>query len=241
MVRGAAYRWFSEAYEVVMANVAYRALAYAASQPRDLPGWLGEVVSDWHIVDSTTVKLDDALRNEYRGTGDYAALKVHKRFSVGVGTTVGYHLSPAREHDAKHLTIDESWRGLGLLADLGYASLRLLHDCERFDVRYVLRLKESWKPKVDRVVRGSMAAPLTAGTDLDLLLDDEHLLLDGGTIDADVTVGRGADPVRCRLVGVRIKGTYCYYLTNLPRRVGPNQVQQALPRALGNRDGQQAR
>ena len=38
-------------------------------------------------MDSSTVKLDDRLKGEYPGTGDYAALKVHKHFSVGVGTT----------------------------------------------------------------------------------------------------------------------------------------------------------
>ena len=43
-----------------------------------------------------------------------------------------HSISPAREHDAPHLTLDESWRGLGLLADLGYASIKLLRDAKRF-------------------------------------------------------------------------------------------------------------
>jgi len=47
-------------------------------------GVLGKLVRDWHIVDSTTVKLPKALIAEYQGAGDYAALKIHKRFSVGV-------------------------------------------------------------------------------------------------------------------------------------------------------------
>lgn len=33
-----------------------------------------------------------------------------------MGTTIGYHLSSAREHDAPHLCLVESRRGLGLLA-----------------------------------------------------------------------------------------------------------------------------
>ena len=85
VVRGGFYRWFGPALEAVMGTVRERALAYVAEQPVDLPGWLGRYVRDWRIVDSSTVKLDDRLMAEYPGAGEYAALKVHKCFSVGVG------------------------------------------------------------------------------------------------------------------------------------------------------------
>lgn len=189
-----------------------------------MPGWLAKYGRDWHIVDSSTVKLHDSLKHLYRGTGKYAALKIHKRFSVGIGTTIDYHISPARHHDARHLVLDESWRGLGLLVDLGYASLKLLRDAERFDVHYVIRLKESWKPKVDRLHSGALTRTFCKGTDLDLLLDTDVLLLDGTTIDADVTVGAGTAAVRCRMVAVEHNGTYRFYLTNLPRAVRPAQI-----------------
>ncbi len=224
VVRGAFYSWFGRPLEQVLDVVRNRALAYAAAQPLDLPGLLGAEVRDWHIVDSTTVKLDDALKDEYPGTGDYAALKIHKRFSVGIGTTIGYHLSPAREHDAPHLKVDESWRGLGLLADLGYASLDLLQSCERHGVQYVIRLKENWKPKVDHVARGSVRGVLLPGHDLDLLLDSETLVLDGKVIDADVRVGSGAREVRCRLVGVPTDKGYAFFLTSLPPRIAARSV-----------------
>jgi hypothetical protein len=216
VVRGAFYSWFGPELERVLNAVRDRALAYALAQPLDLPGVLGAEVRDWHIFDSTTVRLDDALKKEYPGAGDYAALKIHKRFSVGLGTTIGYHLSPAREHDAPHLRIDESWRGLGLLADLGYASLDLLRTCERCGVHYVIRLKENWKPKVDHVARGTLRETFAPGTDLDLLIDAETLVLDGKVIDADVRVGRGAREIRCRLVGVPTEKGYCYFLSSLP-------------------------
>jgi len=225
VVRGSAYAWFGETFERLMEQVRDRALAYARSLPLDLPGVLGAHVSDWHIVDSMTVRLDDRLEAEYPSTGDHAALKVHKRFSVGLGTTWDYHFSPAREHDAPHLTIDETWRGLGLLVDLGYASHQLLRDCEEHDVRFVLRLKENWKPKVDRIERGQVGRTFFKGTDLDALLADEVLLLKGRSVDLDVTMGSGLDAVRCRLVGVRgPKGRWHWYLTNLPRDVSPAQV-----------------
>lgn len=224
VARGAFYAWFGTELERVLEAVRDRALTYAARQPLDLPGVLGAEVRDWHIYDSTTVRLDDALKGEYPGAGDYAALKIHKRFSVGLGTTIAYHLSPAREHDAPHLRVDESWRGLGLLADLGYASLDLLQRCERHGVHLVIRLKENWKPKVDHVARGALKATFTPGSDLDLLLDAEVLALDGKIIDADVRVGSGKQEVRCRLVGVPVEKGYCFFLTSLPPRIAPRSV-----------------
>jgi hypothetical protein len=88
-----------------MGALADRALAYARAQQVDLTGMLGGV-QDWDIVDSTTVRVRDALQDELPGAGDYAALKVHKVLSIGCGAPVRYHFSPAREHDSRHLQID---------------------------------------------------------------------------------------------------------------------------------------
>lgn len=224
VVRGAFYSWFGRPLEKVLETVRDRALSFAAAQPLDLPGLLGAEVRDWHIVDATTVRLDDALKKEYPGAGDYAALKIHKRFSVGIGTTIAYHVSPAREHESPHLKLDESWRGLGLLVDLGYASLDLLQSCERHGVHYVIRLKENWKPRVDHVARGTLRGTLFPGLDLDLLIDSETLLLDGKVIDADVRVGRDSREVACRLVGIPTEKGYAFFLTSLPPRIAPRSV-----------------
>jgi hypothetical protein len=225
----------------VLEVVRGRALTYAAAQPLDLPGVLGAEVRDWHIYDSTTVRLDDALKAEYPGAGDYAAFKIHKRFSVGLGTTVDYHLSPAREHDAPHLTVDESWRGLGLLADLGYASLALLQACDRHGVHFVIRLKENWKPNVDHVAHGELSDAFVPGLALDVLLDAEVLKLDRKVIDADVRVGRGSREVRCRLVGVPTDKGYCFFLSSLPPRIAARSVADLHRGPLGHRERQQAR
>ena len=140
VARGSFYDWFGPPLEAVMEQLATNVLTLARSQEPDLPGILGGV-KDWRIVDSTVVRLHEHLKERYPGTGDYAAMKVHKTLSVGRGTVVDYHLSPARDHDSPHLEIDETWRGMGLLVDLGYASLQRLRDCQRFDVRLVMRLK----------------------------------------------------------------------------------------------------
>lgn len=218
VARGSFYDWFGPALETVMSKLVEATLLYARKEPHDLPGILGGV-KDWLIVDSSTVKLHDNLKSSYPGTGDYAALKVHKTLSVGRGIVVDYHISPAREHDSPHLVLDESWRGMGLLVDLGYASLERLHDCQRFGVSIVMRLKQGWKPKLRRIVRGELSRTFTPGTELDLLLQDPALIL-GNCVDADVTVGPGAIPMR--LVGVFVPNRgYFFYLTNLPRSYGP--------------------
>jgi putative transposase len=223
VARSAFYRWFDEPLERFIAALADRALAYARAQQVDFTGILSGV-KDWYIVDSTTVTVRDALQEEFPGTGDYAALKVHKVLSVGCGAPVHYHFSPAREHDSRHLQIDASWQGCGLLADLAYASLARLRACNTYGVRFVLRLKDNWKPKVDAIARGHVTQEFCPGTDLDVLLEGEILQLDGRAIDADVRVGGTKDPLHLRLVGVHTPKGYCFFLTNLPPRLGPRQV-----------------
>lgn len=223
VARSALYRKFDEAYEALMEALAQNALEYARAQQVDLPGILAGV-TDWRIVDSSTVKVRDTVKGEFPGTGDYAAVKVHKTYSVGCSAPVGYHFSAAREHDSNHLVIDENWRGYGLLADLGYASLGRLRACLEHDVKFVIRLKENWKPKVDHIARGELTSTFFPGTDLDVLLDSQTLLLNGKVVDADVKVGTGADALCLRLVGVPSPKGYCFFLTNLPPAVGPAQV-----------------
>jgi hypothetical protein len=225
VVRGGFYAWFGPALEETMKQISDRMLEFVRQQPVDLPGILGEHVQDWHIVDSTTVKLDDALKETYPGTGKFAALKVHKRFSVGRGTTWSYHLSPAKEHDARHLEVDESWRGLGLLVDLGYASAKLISDCQTHGVHFVMRLKDNWKPRVDSISRGDVKGEFFPGTDLDVLIDGEVIRLKDKVVDTQVTIGKGSRAVQCRMVGVPVvAGGYRFYLTSLPGKVGPRQV-----------------
>lgn len=225
VARGGFYAWFGAALEQVVKAVADHARSMLQREESDLPPLMAQYARDWHIVDSSTVELPKSLFDEYPGTGEYAALKVHKRYSVGVGAVWDYHLSPAREHDAPHLTIDESWRGLGLLVDLGYASLQLISDCAHFEVTFVMRLKENWKPRVEHIARGEVTRTFVPGTDLDLLLESETLKLDGKVIDLDVTIGPPSRSVSCRLVGVPVPGKgYRFYLTNLPPAVGPLQI-----------------
>ena len=194
VARSAFYRWFDEPLERFMEALAQRVLAYAQAQQIDLSGPLSGV-QDWYIVDSTTVTVRDALLEEFPGTGDYAAIKVHKVLSVGCGAPVRAHFSPAREHGSRHLTIDESWRDCGLLADLAYASLDRLRACEAHGVRFVIRLKDHWKPKVDHLAHGQVTQEFFPGANLDALLDGHLLALDGWAMDAES--GWGTPSICC--------------------------------------------
>ncbi len=222
--RGTFYSWFTEPLLNLVTELLDKAISLGEQQPKLLPGILGSV-ADWRVFDSTTIRLDDALVDTFPGAGEYAALKIHKEWSVGTGNLVAYSITPAREHDSPHLIVDERRRGTGLLMDLGYASIERLAECERYDVRFVMRLKENWRPTVNRLVRGAAFRDAVEGADFDALLEQDIVVLDGHAIDADVTVGRGARKVPCRLVGIPTPKGYCFFLTNVSRRThGPHQI-----------------
>jgi putative transposase len=224
VVRGAFYAWMDNEMAELMECLVEAAMNYAASLPVFLPGILGGV-RDWLIFDSETVTLRDALKEIYPGSGSAAAVKVHKELSIGRGCMTDYHLSPAREHDSPHLVVDERYTGCGLLNDLGYVSIARIQDYETHSVKFVQRLKDSWKPKVNRICRGEIHGQFFEGVDLDDLLMDEIILLDGKCIDMDVTLGKGKKSVTCRLVMIPGPTGYLIYLTNLPRKThGPRQV-----------------
>lgn len=224
VVRGAFYAWLDEEMAELMERLVENAMSYAVSLPPFLPGILG-TVDDWLIFDSETITLRPALADVYPGSGSPAAVKVHKELSVGRGCMTHYHLSPAKEHDNPHLIIGERYRNKGLLVDLGYVSLELIRDCEKYGITLVIRLKENWKPKVESIHRGEVQGEFFPGTDFDALLMNEVIKLDGRCVDAEVVIGKGKHAVRCRLVMIPGPTGYLIYLTNLSRAThGPRQV-----------------
>jgi hypothetical protein len=223
VARSACSRWFDAPWEPCMAALAERALAYARAQQVDRSGPLCGV-TDWAIVDATTGRGRDALRQEVPGTGDYAALKGPTVRLVGGGAPVSSQVRPAREPESRQLQIDASWRGYGLLADLADASLARRRACEAHGVRFVMRRQEHGTPKVDSSARGQITPAFMPGSDCDALLADDTLVLDGRTMDADVPGGRGRHALRRRRVGVQSPNGSGVCLTNLPPRIGPRPV-----------------
>jgi hypothetical protein len=224
VVRGAFYAWLDKEMADLMECLVGEAMSYARTLPPLLPGILS-TVKDWVIFDSETVTLRPALADVYPGSGSPAAVKVHKELSVGRGCMIDYHLSPAREHDSPHLTIDKRYSGKGLLFDLGYVSIDRIRDCEKYNVKFVHRLQENWKPKVNCITRGEIHGEFFEGADFDDLLMNEIIVLDGRCVEADVTFGKGQKKVTCRLVMIPGPTGYFIYLTNLSRNThGPRQV-----------------
>jgi hypothetical protein len=222
-VRGAFYARFNDKFEALLEQLARASLAQAAADPLLLPECIAGV-RDWHVVDSETVKLHPSLLAQYPGTGDYAALKVHKTYSLGRHNTVDFHLSPAREHDSKHLEITPAMRGLGLLFDLGYASHDRLRACFEHGVRFVCKLKDGWMARIQAVHAGEVAG-LCTGTDLADAVSLGQVDCKDGVIDADVELSSGAQAYTARLVAMELPDRgLCVFLTNLPRERYPARV-----------------
>lgn len=218
VARGSSGKWFDDAMLALVTVLTRRALEYAQAMPRHLPGILAGR-TDWRVFDATTVKLDKRLMEVWPGAGDYAALKVHVELSLGCENVVDYHISPAREHDSPHLTIDESRRGTGLLVDLGYVSHDLFRRCAEHDVWLVVRLKSGWKLRLDD--------SLSAGAAVHWLADEQQVdhYAGGSTLqelpeketDIDVLLGPEDAPVRARLVVFETPEGWRALLTNLSR------------------------
>lgn len=224
VVRGGFYNWLDKEMAKLMEHLVEQAVWYAVTLPAFLPGILGGVV-DWYAFDSETITLRPALAEVFPGSGSPAAVKVHKELSLGRGCMTGFHFGPAREHDSPHLFIDERYEGAGLIFDLGYVSLARIRQCEKHNVKFVQRLKDSWKPRVTRVTAGTVLGEIAEGSDFDELFMNEAIILDGSCVDADVTLGQGKDRVSCRLVMIPSPSGYLIYLTNLPREThSPEQV-----------------
>jgi len=217
VVRGSFYNWMDAPMADLMEGLVRLGMDHADSLPKHLPKVLAGV-KDWRAVDSETITLRTPLAEDYPGSGSSAAIKVHKEFSLGCGCMTDFRLSPAKEHDARDFRVDERYAGMGLLVDLGYVSLRLIRDCHKHDVLFAIRLKENWKPRVERIVTGDLLEELLDEVDLDTLIEHGELPLDGRSVDADVRIGKGNKAVRARLVGVTAPDGYHFYLTNLPRQ-----------------------
>lgn len=223
-VRGGYYAWLDDELAKLMEHLVEKAIWHASSPPPFLPGILGGV-KDWYAFDSETITLRPALAEVYPGSGSPAAVKVHKELSLGRGCMTGFHFGPAREHDSPHLFIDERYENAGLIFDLGYVRLARIRQCEEHNVKFVQRLKDSWKPRVTRVTSGEVLGEIAPGTDFDELFMNEVIILDGSCVDIDVTLGQGNGQISCRLVMIPSPSGYLIYLTNLPREThGPEQV-----------------
>jgi hypothetical protein len=85
-------------------------------------------------------------------------------------------------------------------------------------------LQDNWQPRVDDLARGQVTQEFCPGPALAALLDQEILVLNGHTVDADVRVGSTTQPVHLRVVWVHTPQGSGFFRTNLPPRLGPRPV-----------------
>ncbi len=216
VTRAAFYSWFTDDLAQLMERLSANACGWVASRPAHLCGLLAGR-TDWRVVDATTVKLPVALQGVFPGDGDYAALKLHVEYSLGVENIVDYTISPARDHESRHLVIDARRRGQGLLVDLGYASHGVLDACETHDVRYVIRVKKGWEFWFDGLASDEERAAWIDDGSLDERFGAEDLDKAKEVVDIDVTVGGPTSMRRVRLVAFTTPKGRVMFLTNLPR------------------------
>jgi len=231
VVRGSFYNWFNVRLALLMMALVHDALEQVRALPPVLPKELAGR-EDWILVDSETVILPAELAEAFPATSTPAGLKVHKFFSLGRNNIVDFQISPARDHDAPFLEVDETWRGKGLIVDLGYASKKLIRDCQKHGVSLVIRLKHGWKPHLLRWFHedGEVFEPQGEPV-VDHLLDMPLEESDNVVYDLDVAFGRGSDRVEARLVGVPADDGYHWCITLLPRETYPPALVCLLYRA----------
>lgn len=236
VARSTFYERFDSEFEALMIELLSGALGQARTDVVLLPAALN-CVSDWYAVDSTTVKLHDDMKTEYPGAGDYAALKIHKTYSIGRSNLVNYSITPAREHDGPHLSLDESWRGRGLVVDLGYASHGLLADALTHGVELVVKLKQGWKTRITRVVRGTFIEGKRRDwrrDDVWWSLGDYRLRNENDVLDCDVEIDFDGKPLPMRLVALYVNGKAVHFLTTLSREAVSAELVGSLYRLRWN-------
>jgi hypothetical protein len=221
VVRGTFYSWFTHALEELLKSLLDRSIRKVWELPPLLTGDLARVgAKDWIVVDSETVTLSEELAGVFPATSGPAGLKVHKYYSLGRNNVVDFQITPACEHDAPLLKLDERYSGMVLVVDLGYASHELIRECKRLGIHLVIRLKRGWKPRLLRsVLEDGELHDIRGEPVMDDLLD---LPTDPGggsdPFDLDVVFGQGENRVSARLVGVPGPSSWHWCITLLPRR-----------------------
>lgn len=218
--RSGFYAWFTMPLAFLLFWLLHDAIAIIRDLPPVLTGALSGM-KDWRAVDSETITLPKPLLPFFPATRTRAGLKIHKVYSFGCNNIVGFHLSPARRHDSSQLRIDESWRDIGLLVDLGYASIDRIRRCKRHGVGLVMRLKKGWKPALLAMINAMGEQIELAGEPITARLLEMPVSRYSTPYDFDVAFGKGRNRVTARLVGVPAEDAFHWCITLLDRTAYP--------------------
>jgi hypothetical protein len=227
--RSGFYAWFTMPLAYLLSDLLEDALRIVRALPPVLSGAL-DGMKDWRAVDSETVTLRPDLLPVFPATTARAGLKIHKTYSFGRNNIVDFHLSPARCHDSSQLTIDDTWRDIGLLIDLGYASIDRIRRCKRHGVGLILRLKKGWKPALLALHELSGERVELSGEPVSATLLEMAATAYSRPYDFDVAFGQGRNRVTARLVGVPAENGFHWCITLLERSSYPPELVSQLYR-----------
>lgn len=202
-----------------------RAIARTCSKSPAMNGILAPF-QDLMAIDSTVIRLHDALKRAYkacRTNHTLAALKAHVVINVQGAGPSRIKLTPERVHDGPVLRAGTWVRDRLLLFDLGYWRFQLFDNIDRQGGHFITRLKAGANPLITATHKRwrGQAVPLVGER-----LRDVFERLQRSVLDVEVELGfqrrayrgkRRRGRYRCRLVAMRDRETGCYhaYLTNI--------------------------
>jgi hypothetical protein len=196
------WRWLKEIYEHLLEEYWSRLDGIDRS--------FLEQFTDFRIADSTVIDVVKTLRQKFRATTKgKAALKIHALFSLKKFVALDIKVTRQAYADIKFKFLDGT-KNVLYVFDLGYWCYDLFEDIISQGSFFVSRLKDG-----SDVVIGEFLCPgysaFRKGITLKELIDCNSL---GGTI-FDAMVKLGDMRTRVRLVGLKYRGEWRFYVTNI--------------------------
>lgn len=227
VVASAFYDRFTPQLSRFLRRVVEHAIVEVAEPTRALRGVLAGF-RDLVVADATVIRLHDLLKGAFpacRTNHTLAAMKLHAVMSVNAAGPRRVSVTSERTHDIATLRVGPWVANRLLVFDLAYFKYQLFSCIRRNGGFFVARLKQSAKPTIVAVHRGSKRRLLGER------LEEAVLLLRRRVIDVEIEARfpgrryagrRRRRTERFRVVGVRNPETreYHLYITN----VGPDRL-----------------
>jgi putative transposase len=169
LVPSAFYDRFTAPLVVFLRRAVAHGCAEMAKRAKDAEGRARVFFTDIVGIDSTVLRLHDALAGRFPGTRTNhspAAAKLHLVMSVLGRGPRSVKITDQRTHDARVRHLGSWVRGNLLLFDLGYYSFRAFSSIRREDGFFITRLKDGANPEVQEVLDDTCTPLIQPGSQL---------------------------------------------------------------------------
>lgn len=169
LVASAFYDRFTETLVVFLRRAVVHGCAEMAKRAKDANGRARMFFSDIVGIDSTVLRLHDALARCFPGTRTNhspAAAKLHLVMSVLGRGPRSVKITDERTHDARVRHLGSWVRGNLLLFDLGYYSFRAFSSIRRQGGFFITRLKDGANPELLEVLDDTCTPLIQPGAPL---------------------------------------------------------------------------